>query len=141
MGRVAALGPLGLSPRVAHGERLMLVGDAGGAIDPITGEGVALALVTSAIALEVLEGCYARGAFDARALSPWTKRRRAALRPLVALTRVILGLSRRPARAERVVRNLARSPKTFERLLGVASGLEPLSSLSLRDGFALALGV
>jgi 2-polyprenyl-6-methoxyphenol hydroxylase-like FAD-dependent oxidoreductase len=140
-GRVAALGPLGLSPRAAHGERLMLVGDAGGAIDPITGEGVALALVTAAIAAEVLEGCYAANAFDARALSQWTRRRRRAVRPLAAVTRLVLGLSRRPAHAARVVRNLARSPRTFERLLGVASGLEPVSSLSLRDGVALALGM
>ncbi len=140
-GRVAALGPLGLSPRVAHGERLLLVGDAGGALDPITGEGVALSLVTGGIAASVLEDCFQRNAFAVADLKAWTQRRRVAVRALAGFTQAVLHLSRHPARAERAVRNLARSPETFERLLGVASGLRPLTSLRLRDGVALALGV
>ena len=141
VGRVAALGPLGLSPRVAHGERLLLVGDAAGALDPITGEGVALSLVTGGIAAGVLDECFKKNGFAASDLKPWTQRRRAAVRALAGFTQAVLHLSRHPARAERAVRNLARSPETFERLLGVASGLRPLTSLRLRDGVALALGV
>ena len=135
-----ALGPLALQATRAHGERLLLVGDAAGALDPITGEGVSLALATSQIASEVLAEAFASGDFSARALASWTRRRARALRGLAGFTRAILYLAEHPARAERVVRTLAEAPDTFERLLGVAVGNAPLTSLRLRDGVRLLLG-
>lgn len=132
-----ALGPLALQATRAHAERLILVGDAAGALDPITGEGVSLALSTSQIASEVLADAFARGDFSARALAAWTRRRARAVRGLAGFTRAILYLAEHPARAERVVRSLAGAPDTFERLLGVASGNAPLTSLRVRDGLRL----
>jgi 2-polyprenyl-6-methoxyphenol hydroxylase-like FAD-dependent oxidoreductase len=141
LSKVAALGPLAQQATVAHGERLILVGDAAGALDPITGEGVALGLVTSAAAAGLLEGCFRDGAFGARRLAAWTRERKRLVRPLLGLTQVVLHLSRSPRRAQRAIRNLVRAPDTFDRLVAVAAGAAPLRSLSLRDGFALALGV
>lgn len=141
VGPVRALGPLGLQPARAHADGLLLVGDAAGALDPITGEGLSLALVTSGIAAEVLVDAYAAGDFSARRLSLWTRRRAKEVRALAGLTRVVLSLSERPRLAARAVRNLARSPRTFERLLGVAAGMNPIGSLGLRDGLGLLLGV
>ncbi len=139
--RVRALGPLALQARAGHAERVLLIGDAAGALDPITGEGVALALTTGAAAADVLAGCYAAGDFSARRLAAWTRRRRDAVRGLAGLTRLLLALAERPELAARVVRNLARSPDTFQRVLGVAAGVQPLRSLGLRDGVRLLLGV
>jgi len=140
LGTTRALGPLGLQARRAHANGLLLVGDAAGALDPITGEGVALALVTARIAAEVLEEAYAQDDFSAKRFSAWTRLRSRELRTLAGLTRVVLELSTRPQYAARVIRNLARAPETFQRLLGVAAGLAPASSLTLRDGVRLVLG-
>ncbi|MGE0711884.1 MAG: NAD(P)/FAD-dependent oxidoreductase [Planctomycetota bacterium] len=138
---VRALGPLALQATRAHAPGLLLVGDAAGALDPITGEGVSLALVTTRIAAEVLAAAYARGDFSARSLASWTRRRGDAVRGLQRLTGALLFLAERPRHAARVIRSLARSPQTLERLLGVAAGSAPLSSLTVRDGVRLLAGV
>lgn len=141
VGPVRALGPLGLQARAAHADRLLLVGDAAGALDPITGEGLSIALVTGEVAADVADRALAAGDLSARALATWTRQRAAAVRPLAALTGALLRVAARPALAGRVVRSLAAAPATFERVLGVASGLAPLSSLTLRDGVRVLLGV
>jgi 2-polyprenyl-6-methoxyphenol hydroxylase-like FAD-dependent oxidoreductase len=141
VGRVKALGPLALQARRAHAERLLLAGDAAGALDPITGEGLSLALVTSRVAAAVLEGCYENGDFSARRLATWTRARELEVRPLARLTGLLLRFKDHPRHAARVVRALSRAPHTFERLLGVAAGVAPLSSLTLRDGVRVLLGV
>ena len=134
--RARAIGPLAIPATRAHAEGLLLVGDAAGGLDPITGEGLSIGLATTAIAAQVLAEAYARNDFSARRLAPWTSRRREAIGSLVVFTRTLLYLSQRPRQAERVVRALARSPETFSRLLGVAAG-GALTSLRLRDGLLL----
>lgn len=141
VGQVRALGPLAGQASRAHADRLLLVGDAAGGLDPITGEGISLALCTGASAAEVIDGALGRGDCSARALAPWTSRRRAEVRALANLTWVVLRTAAAPARAERVIRALAAAPATFERVLGVAAGVAPLSSLTLRDGVRVLLGV
>ena len=141
LGPVRALGPLALGARAAHAERLLLVGDAAGALDPITGEGLTLALTTNRIAAEVIDQALERGDCSARALARWTKERGRKARPLHGLTQVVLRMAARPARAARVIRSLAGAPDTFGRLLGVAAGMAPLSSLTFRDGLRVLVGV
>ncbi|MCA8924342.1 MAG: hypothetical protein KDD82_21205, partial [Planctomycetes bacterium] len=139
--RARALGPLALGARAAHAERVALVGDAAGALDPISGEGIALGLVTAAELADELAGCFAADDFSARRLERWTRRRARALRAPRLLTATLLHLAQRPRRARRALRALARSPETFDRLLGVAAGATPLSALRVRDGLRLAIGV
>ncbi|MCA8925938.1 MAG: FAD-dependent monooxygenase [Planctomycetes bacterium] len=136
-GPVRGIGPLAVQSTRAHAEGLLLVGDAAGGLDPITGEGVSLALVTSKVASEVLAGAYARNDFSARRLAAWTRQRRRAVRGLQRFTQGLLYLSRNHAKAERIVRTLAEKPDTFERLLAVAAGTSSLGSLRLRDGYRL----
>ena len=140
VGKVRTIGPLAHQALRAHAEGLILVGDAAGALDPITGEGLSIGLATSAIAAEVLGGAFAANDFSARRLAAWTRRRRQAIRGLEAFTRALLFLSERPELAGRAIRNLAGAPETFSRLLGVAAG-GSLSSLRLRDGLRLLAGV
>jgi len=136
-GPVRGIGPLAVQASRAHADGLLLVGDAAGGLDPITGEGVSLALVTSKLASEVLATAYARNDFSARSLACWTRRRRRAVRGLQRFTAGLLYLSRHHEKAERIVRTLAEKPDTFERLLGVAAGTAGLASLRLRDGYRL----
>jgi 2-polyprenyl-6-methoxyphenol hydroxylase-like FAD-dependent oxidoreductase len=140
VGPVRTIGPLAHQALRAHGPGVLLVGDAAGALDPITGEGLSIGLATSAIAAEVLEGAFAANDFSARRLAAWTRRRRQAIRGLEAFTRAILFLSERPELAGRAIRNLAQAPETFSRLLGVAAG-GSLASLRFRDGLRLLAGV
>lgn len=141
VGPVRALGPLAQQASAAHADRLLLVGDAAGALDPITGEGLAIAFTTGPIAAEVIDAALEAGDCSARALAPWTARRHAHIRPLATLTGAVLRVASYPQHAARVVRALADAPATFERVLGVAAGVAPLSSLTLRDGVRVLLGV
>ena len=137
---VRALGPLALQATRAHGEAFLLVGDAAGGLDPITGEGLSLALHTSRVAAEILDAALSEGDLSSGRLALWTRERGRAARTLKGLTTALLFLAGRPRHARRVVRGLARNPETLERLLGVASGLRPLSSLRARDGLRLLVG-
>ena len=82
----------------------------------------------------------AAGDLSARALASWTRRRRAEIAPLARFTSALLFLARRPRHAARVIRSLAEAPGTFGRLLGIAAGSAPLSSLRLVDGYRLLVG-
>jgi flavin-dependent dehydrogenase len=102
--------------------RIALVGDAGGYLDALTGEGLALAFeqalaLGDALAAGDLAG-YERAA------------RRAARRPEL-LTRLALAAARHPALRRRVVAALARDPELFSRLLGALGAGRPLAQVGL----------
>ncbi|MEZ6188395.1 MAG: NAD(P)/FAD-dependent oxidoreductase [Planctomycetota bacterium] len=140
LAKARALGPLGLGARAAHTERVALVGDAAGALDPISGEGIALGLCSARLLAEELDGCFRRGDFSTEALAGWTRRRQALLRAPKALTATLLYLARRPRRARRAIQALAKRPERFDRLLGVAAGATPVGAGVVGDGLRLALG-
>ncbi len=93
--------------------RTLLVGDAGGYVDAITGEGLALAFE------EALAAATAMASDD---LASYRAARRAIHRGPDTLTHLMLFAERRPALRRFVIRRLARSPALFARLLGVHSG-------------------
>lgn len=138
---VAALGPLGRQAKRAHADGLLLVGDAAGALDPITGEGISIALGSARLAAEQLQVAFQRGDFSAARLRPYTHRRAAAVRELAAMTALVLFLSRRRRIASHVVGNLRRFPETFAKLLGITAGAAPVTAVTLRDGLKLVVGV
>jgi len=117
--------PIGASPlgsRVApivHG-RALLIGDAAGVVDPISGEGMSLALITARVAAEVLHEAIKSG--DPRALQRYAAERRRRMEPARRLAGLILGVSRHPWLANRAVRRLSRDPALFSRLLRAACG-------------------
>ncbi len=61
---------LGGEPRT-HGERLLVVGDAAGQTDPLTGEGIHTAMVAAKIAARLLDEAFAAGDLSARRLSAY----------------------------------------------------------------------
>ncbi|MBI3099155.1 MAG: NAD(P)/FAD-dependent oxidoreductase [Planctomycetes bacterium] len=115
-----AVAPLGLAVTPVASGNIMLVGDAAGAPDPVTGEGMSLAILSArAAARAMAEGRpeeYARERERLAAGSLW-------------LGSWILRASRLPAIADRVVRSLAGRPDLFRKLLDVAVGRERNLSL------------
>ncbi|MGW2906315.1 NAD(P)/FAD-dependent oxidoreductase [Streptomyces sp. NPDC001204] len=101
---VRGAGPLRQRVRRRTAGRVLLVGDAAGYLDALTGEGIALALATSGAAVR----CLAAGRPDEyeRAWVRLTRRHR-------LLTGALLAASRRPSTARLIVPAASRMPSVF----------------------------
>jgi flavin-dependent dehydrogenase len=108
---------------VARGDTL-LVGDAAGAPDPITGEGMSLAILSAQAAAEAV----AAGQPEDYELA---RRRLAAGSDW--LGRWLLRATRYPAIADRVVTSLVEHPGLFTKLLEISGGLRREGDLSLLE--------
>jgi 2-polyprenyl-6-methoxyphenol hydroxylase-like FAD-dependent oxidoreductase len=110
----------------------VLLGDAAGFIDPITGGGIAQALVT---AERLAQFIVAHGAEHADAWLPsYERERNALLRDYRLLTRGVLALSRRPALARAALTALSWTPPLFSHLVGVSAGTRSFRRGSFRRG-------
>jgi 2-polyprenyl-6-methoxyphenol hydroxylase-like FAD-dependent oxidoreductase len=117
--RLQGRAPLAATARAGAVPGCVLLGDAAGYVDPITGGGLTQAL----LAAELL-AVHAPALLADRpgALAAFDRARRAMLRDYTLLTRALLPLARRPDLAVRIVGRLARWPALFAHLLGVAGG-------------------
>jgi len=97
---------------IARG-RVLLVGDASGYLDAITGEGLSLAFASAAALVEATTGEDASAYHHA-----WARVRR----QHVALTRLVLWLGDHPSPRRRVVRALSKSPDAFRAFLALNTG-------------------
>jgi len=113
-------GPLEQRSRGVVGENLALVGDAGGYLDAITGEGLALAFHQAFALVEAIE---------AGDLQRYARAHRRLRRFPDAMTRALLLAERHPWLRRRAVAALARDPALFRRLLGVHARTLPFSAL------------
>lgn len=134
---VRATGPLRNEATDVVADHLLLVGDAAGFVDGITGEGTSVSLLGASLAAEVLSAGLRTGRLDRASLAPYGARRRRAVRDLERITEIVLWGVRRPVLAARVVRNLARDPALFDRILAIDTGRAPLASVGLRGLFGL----
>lgn len=118
---VLAASPLGLRVGAVASEDTLLVGDAAGAPDPVTGEGMSLALrCAKAAADAIVAGDAFRYATAHRQLSSgadW-------------LGKWLLRATRYPALADRVVDSLATHPELFAKLLEIATGARRAGDLT-----------
>jgi flavin-dependent dehydrogenase len=112
--------PMGAAPltvrasqRVAPG--CVLLGDAAGNCDPITGSGMSQALLSAELLAEYLKGSRSLDAFD--------RAREAMLMKYRALTAGVLTLAKTPMLMGPVLTVLQRTPRVFSALLGVAGGV------------------
>ncbi len=131
LGEPKAWGPLRRKPSCVVGDGVVLVGDAAGFVDAITGEGMSVGLASAEIAADVLSSAMQRNRLDRQALRPYAMRRRRMARHLTWLTETVLFGLRRPWLAAHVIANLEREPAIFERLLGVAIARAPIWSVGL----------
>ncbi len=117
----AGAGPLGRRASARIADRLLLAGDAAGYVDAITGEGVSLALEEAVLLGRMLPDALVRGA-TREALLPWDAAARARRRRHVAVTRLVLGMARRPRLRRTAVRLLGRTPGLLDALVAGAVG-------------------
>ena len=124
---VAGRSPLGHRARAGFAPGAVLLGDAAGFIDPVTGGGMAQALLTAELLATFIPGALADGgARGERWLRRFDRRRRALLRDYRLLTRFVLFLIGRPRLARTMLRLMRGNPRLMAHLIGVAGGVRRL---------------
>ena len=134
-----AVGPFPASASSAWRKNLVLVGDANGFFDPISGNGMSLALASARDCASAVDAHLETGSIQP--LKDYEKRCRSQARNSTLLARIVLAVAARPRLGRRVLENLARRPKTFTKLAAINDGEIGLSSLRPRDVLAFVLGV
>lgn len=125
-GPALTLGPLRRVVRSPVADGVALVGDASGYLDPITGEGINLAMA-QAIALaqivpRLLKQSKGNTFLRAEVLKSYASAHRVASRPNQLTTKLALALGRFSGGFELVMRIMERSPGLFQSLLSVNMG-------------------
>lgn len=118
---VRGAGPFDRRATSRVADRLVLLGDAAGYVDAVTGDGLSLAFRCGQGLAAMLPGAIARGA-GPDALRPYEAIWRRHFRPYAAWTRSVLWLARRPGLRRRVLALAAASPAPFEKLVAAAVG-------------------
>lgn len=114
-------GPLERRSRARVADRLVLLGDAAGYLDAVTGDGLSLAFGCAIDLAALLPEALAHGA-DVAALSGYEASWRRRYRVYAAWTRLVLWLTRHPALRRRALRLAAARPAVFERMVAAAVG-------------------
>jgi flavin-dependent dehydrogenase len=137
---VFAVGPLGFTVDPCYRPGLLLVGDSAGFLDPITGEGMTLALKSVKAAVPLIREAFAAGDFGAALGRRYAKRRLELTENLFRFTRLLLALSRHKSIADRAIRRMSHDEQLFQKLLGIATGAERYRDLSFSEKVSLLLG-
>lgn len=114
-------GPLARRARARVADRLVLLGDAAGYLDAITGEGLSLAFGCAMELAALLPAAIARGA-DAAALGAYERAWRRRYRVYAAWTSLMLELSRRRGLRRQALRAARAWRRGFEGIVGAAVG-------------------
>jgi flavin-dependent dehydrogenase len=114
-------GPLRCAASAQVADRLVLIGDAGGYIDAITGEGLSIALRCALVLGRVAPAALERGA-RAEDLADYQREFSRLFLRYALFTRAVLALARHPLARRRTVRALAAYPPLFDRLLAATVG-------------------
>ncbi len=125
---VLSMSPLGLRVREIVRGNLLLIGDAAGAPDPITGEGMSLALRSAIVAADAIAG----GRLEAYAA--WRLEEGDAVR---RFGRLLLAMGRR---AKTFVPRLRRRPEVLAQLIEVAVGRRRLGAVPIKSWLKLLAG-
>lgn len=138
---VESAGGVSLDVSRCHARRMLLVGDAAGAVDPITGQGMTVALMDAETASEFLLSRLPQDRLSEDDLSPYTTRRLGYFNPAVGLARLVLFMVQHPFVARRAMKVLSRNPALRERTIRAVSQVSATHALSSRDQWRLFLGL
>ena len=117
------IGPLAHAARSAHSHRVLLMGDALGYVDGITGEGVAVALQQTETIGAHLPLLLERDELDERGLEKLGGLLQEVYREGFCMTGPALLLTRHPKLRQLAIRGLSRSPGLFSHILASNMGL------------------
>jgi menaquinone-9 beta-reductase len=126
---VQAMGPLAYRVTPPHAGGVLLVGDAAGFYDPLTGEGVFSALRGAELAAETAAAAFRAGDWSAATLAPYGRARRAVFAGKERVTRLLQVVIGRRRLADLTARFLARRPELLDLLLGVIGDYVPPAAL------------
>ncbi len=118
---VLGAGPLQRLARSRVSDRLVLIGDAAGYLDAISGEGLSLAFAAALDLAALAPAALAKGA-DARSLAPYDRAYGQRFSHYVRVTSAMLAMARRPRLRRRALRFLGSHPKQFSRLVAWGIG-------------------
>jgi 2-polyprenyl-6-methoxyphenol hydroxylase-like FAD-dependent oxidoreductase len=117
------MSPLSMRARAGVAPGIVLLGDAAGSLDPITGGGMAQALLTAELLTRYLRKYWGCG--DGW-LWAYDRARQRLLRDEQALTQFVLALAAHPWLARQTLRLLKAAPALFSHLVGVAGGMHDI---------------
>jgi flavin-dependent dehydrogenase len=137
---VGARGPLGFAVEPVYLPGLLLVGDSAGFLDPITGEGMTLALQCVKAAGPVVKRAFETGNFGTEVLGQYAAERERMISDVSRLTHLMLNVSRSRLLTDRAISHLSRDEKLFQKLIGIVAGTNRYRDFTLKDRLALALG-
>jgi 2-polyprenyl-6-methoxyphenol hydroxylase-like FAD-dependent oxidoreductase len=125
----ASCGSLANSATAVVRDRMVLIGDATGYLDAITGEGLSLAFEESVALGEILPPLLASDRLAAPHLAPYARAHHRITAPYYRFTGLVLALGRFPWLVERLVGMLGRHESLFTSFLDVNMGRAGLASL------------
>ncbi|MBK9518647.1 MAG: NAD(P)/FAD-dependent oxidoreductase [Anaeromyxobacter sp.] len=114
-------GPFLRAARTRTLDRLVLLGDAAGYLDALTGEGLSLALGCALDLAALAPDALAAGA-GRDSLAPYERAWRRRFTPYARSTRALLAITRRPALRRALIALCARAPAPLTRLVAAAVG-------------------
>lgn len=118
---------------------VLLVGDAAGFSDPITGQGMSLALRSARLAAKALEDALV-GDTEA-AFTEYAANLQSLRRPSNLCATALLSCSKQASIGRWFLRNLHKQPTVFQRLARFNDGTLPLSAMRPRDLLGLTFGL
>lgn len=136
---VLSISPLGFTVKPCYRPGLLLLGDSAGFLDPISGEGMTLALKCAKAVRPIIRDAFAAGDFGTRMGMRYAQARQALAGDLFRFTRLLLRLSRHKLLADRAIDRLHRHPQLFRKLLGIAAGSQGYGSFTWKDRASLFL--
>lgn len=137
---VTAVGPLGFTIEPVYRSGLLLIGDSAGFLDPITGEGMSLALKSVKAAVPLIIEAFSSGSFDVGLGQRYARDRFQSIGDVFQFTEFLLNFARYRFIADRAIRRLSRDERLFQKILGVVSGSHRYQDITLRDKAVLLAG-
>lgn len=140
--KVLACGPLAVKSREPFAEGALLVGDAAGFLDALTGEGMTLSLKAAEAAAEIAFKALEHGGSASRvALAPYGRARARLIRHYLVMTSVLLWITARPRLSRMLISRLSRTPKLFQNLLGLNCGHFRLGEVAWGEALRFLVGI
>lgn len=138
VGGLRATGPLAFCRRRAAARGVLLTGDAAGFIDPMTGQGVYLALRGGELAAHAAARALDAGGATARNLAGYEQARRRTFGGAVLLSRLLQRVAFQPRLATRALRRMEARADLGTRFIDAVANVRPAASV-LHPGFLAGL--